>query len=122
MMTIQGSRRIAFYKRLGLIAPLIKALKHKNKWIRYHAVLALADMGNQKALPALQRMMEDDRPGYWMEDVEGTVNDLAPHYPGRDDIYDAIETYNRDWERTLRASAENAIARIEARCAKRKRS
>ena len=114
-MTIFGSRKITFYKKLHLIYPLIKALSSENKWERYHAVKALGEIGNRKVLPGLRAMLEENKPGWWVEDVEKTLNDLAPHYPGREDILDAIESYNLRWDRTLRTSAEMVITQIEAK-------
>ena len=114
-MTIFGSRKVTFYKKLRLINPLIRVLSSENKWERYQAVKALGEIGNRKVLPALRAMLDENKPGCWVEDVEQTLNDLAPHYPGREDILDAIESYNLRWDRTLRTSVETMIAQIEAK-------
>lgn len=114
-MTIFGSRKIKFYKCFRLTSLLSKSLSDKNNWVRYHAVLALKEIGNRKALKCLRKLLADDSTGYWIEDTFQTMQELAPHYPGGDEIVDAINNFNRDWDGTLRKEAEAAIAEIESK-------
>jgi hypothetical protein len=114
-MTIFSSPKVSFYKKFRLVRPLINALADENKWVRYHAAQALEEIGDPRALDGLRALLEESKPGWWIEDVGQTMHELAPHYPGGDEIIDAVNAYSRQWDYKLRLAAEAAIAQIESK-------
>ena len=114
-MTIFGSRKINFYKSLRLTSLLSRSLSDKNNWVRYHAVLALKEIGNRRALISLRKLLSENNTGYWIEDTFQTMQELSPHYPGGDEIIDAINNFNREWDSNLRKEVKAAIVKIESK-------
>ena len=114
-MAMFGSRKVTFYKRLRLIRLLVRSLSDENLWVRYHAVQALDEIGSPRALQGLRKMLDEDKPGWWIEDGAQTMQELAPHYPGSDAIIDAMNNFNQGQNRALREKAEAAIAKIESK-------
>jgi HEAT repeat protein len=74
---------LAFLKDERAVEPLIETLVDENVEVRWHAVQALAKLGNRRAIPELQRIADND-------EGEFTVTPTL-HIVIKDDAKKAIE-------------------------------
>jgi HEAT repeat protein len=112
-MSMFVPKKISFYKRFRLTFLLIRLLSDDDKWIRYHAVLALQEMGNPRVITALKAMVRDDKPGWWLEDIDGIVRNLKKHYRNEDEVLDEIDSYIHRHNQMLLNAAQEAIAYLK---------